>query len=159
MKYNETSEVVTDSLWALSKRDSHIYWRMPCLDWVIIFQKKIQTGAIMEDWRTFLWKNLRMYRFVTLRLEIPEKKVIHPRIFCKIVIHSFFGLKISRPKAKTHGNSTWFFLDQLITPRNSTSFLIDPWNFLMLFLKYPCNLHVLDPLFSLPPPCFSIFLE
>ena len=72
--------------------------------------------------------------FYLWKLWIPEKKRANSRKFCKIMVHSFFGLEIStRPKTKTDGNSTWFFLDQLITPRNSTSFLIEPWNFLMLF--------------------------
>ena len=35
-----------------------------------------------------------------------------------------------------------FFLN---TPGNSTSFLIDPWNFYMFFLQFPWKLHVLKP--------------
>ena len=142
------------------KRNSHIYWRMPCLDWVIVFQKKIQTGSRLGLEDIFVEKTPGIFRFVTLPLGISEKKRVHPRKLCKIVVHSFFGLEISRLKTKTHGNSAWFFLDQLVTPRNSTSCLTDPWNFLMVVLQYTCKLHVLNPLSSLPPtPCFWIFLE
>ena len=41
----------------------------------------------------------------------------------------------------------------LITPENSTCFLIDPWNLHMLFFQYISKFHVLNP----PYPCF--FLE
>ena len=100
-----------------------------------LFQKKIQTGShqgledIFEKTLGFLGLSLYLWK-----LWIQEKKRVNPRKFCEIMVYSFFGLEIStRPKTKTDGNSTWFFLDQLITPRNSTSFLIEPWNFLMLF--------------------------
>ena len=114
------------------KRNSDIYWRIPC--WLGYSRKKSKQGQSSRTGGHF-WKNTEIFGFVTLPLEIvnSREKRVHPRKFCKIVVHSFFGLEFSRPKAKTHGNSTWFFLDQLITPRNSTSFLIDPWNFLMLF--------------------------
>ena len=130
---------------------------MSCLDWVIVFQKKIQTGSRLGLEDISVKKTPGIFRFVTLPLGISEKKRVHPRKLCKIVVHSFFGLEISRPKTKTHGNSTWFFLDQLITPRNSTSCLTDPWNFLMVFLQYPCKLHVLNPLLPAPSPLFLDF--
>ena len=133
---------------------------MPCLDWVIVFQKKIQTGSRLGLEDISVKKTPGIFRFVTLPLGISEKKRVHPRKLCKIVVHSFFGLEISRPKTKTHGNSTWFFLDQLITPRNSTSCLTDPWNFFMLFLQYPCAVNCMS---SIPsslchvPPVFGSF--
>ena len=43
-----------------------------------------------------------------------------------------------------------FFLS---TPGNSTSFLIDPWNFHILFFQYPWKFYVLNP------PCFGFFLN
>ena len=49
----------------------------------------------------------------------------------------------------------------LIAPRNSTSFLIDPWNFHMLFLpylEYPWKFHVLS-LASTPRLGLDFFLE
>ena len=42
---------------------------------------------------------LKIFRSVTLPLEIPDKAKLHP------ASHSF-TLEIPRPKTKTHGNST-----------------------------------------------------
>ena len=114
-----------------------------------LFQKKIQTGShqgledIFEKTLGFLGLSLYLWK-----MWIPEKKRVHPRKFCKILVRFFFGLEISiRPKTKIHGDSTWFFLDQLITPRNSTC-----------FLNYPWNLHVLNLLSALPlSPMFLNF--
>ena len=65
-----------------------------------------------------------------------EKNKLHPCWkFCKIVWHP----------NKTHGNSIWVFLEHPCLG-NSTSFLIDPWNFHMLFLQYPSKFHVPQPL-------------
>ena len=134
-----------------------------------LFQKKIQTGSqqgledIFEKTLGFLGLSLYLWK-----LWIQEKKRVNPRKFCEIMVYSFFGLEIStRPKTKTDGNSTWFFLDQLITPRNSTSFFNWTLEFChaLSFLQYtyPWNLHVLrGSLFPAPlppPPCFWIFLE
>ena len=52
-------------------------------------------------------------------------------------------LEISRSKTKTQPWKLQIFF--LYTPRNSTSFLIDPWNFPMLLLQYPLKFHVLKP--------------
>ena len=51
-------------------------------------------------------------------------------------------------------------LQNCVTPlaRNSTSFLIDPWNLHMLFLQYPWKFHVL-PSTPPPPSLFGFFLE
>ena len=143
---------------------SDIYWRIPC--WLGYSRKKSKQGQSSRTGGHF-WKNPGIFRFVTLPLEIVNSrgKRVHPRKFCKIVVHSFFGLEIlTRPKIKTHGNSTWFFFDQLTTPRNSTSFLINPWNFLMLFHFF--NIHTPGICMSSTPsppcppsPCFWIFLE
>ena len=54
-------------------------------------------------------------------------------------------LQIARPKLKTLGYSTWFF----ITLGNPTLFLINPWKFCMLFLWNPWKLHILNH-----PICF-----
>ena len=52
--------------------------------------------------------------------------------------------EILRPKTKTHGSSTWFFLDH---PGNSILqtmlFLIKPGKFHQLFLQYPWKFHIL----------------
>ena len=42
----------------------------------------------------------------------------------------------------------------LVTPGNSTSFLINLWKFHMLFLWYPWKFHIFNPL-----PCLFVFLE
>ena len=55
---------------------------MPCLEWVI--PEKIQTGKVVEDLRTFLKKNPGIFRFVTLPLEIPQKKGFTPANFPKL---------------------------------------------------------------------------
>ena len=146
------------------KRNSDIYWRIPCR--LGYSRKKFKEGSrrgledIFEKTLGFLGLSLYLWK-----LWIQQKKRVNPRKFCEIMVYSFFGLEIStRPKTKTDGNSTWFFLDQLITPRNSTSFLIDPWNFLMLvhFFNIPtpgiCMSSTPSPPWS-PSPCFWIFLE
>ena len=145
------------------KRNSDIYWRISC--WLGYSRAKSKR-AVIKDWRTFL-KKPWIFRFVTLPLEIvnSREKTANPRKFWKIMVYCFFRLEIStRPKTKTDGNSTWFFLDQLITPRNSTSFLIEPWNFLMLFhffnIPTPGICMSLGDLCSLPtPPPPPLFLN
>ena len=146
------------------KRNSDIYWRIPC--WLGYFRKKSKQGQSSRTGGHF-WKNPGIFRFVTLALEIvnSREKRANPRKFCKIMVHSSFGLEIStRAKTKTDGNSSWLFLDQLINPRNSSSFLIEPWNFLMLFHFF--NIPTLGICMTLipsvpcpPPPCFWISLE
>ena len=65
----------------------------------------------------------RNFRFVTLTLEIPEKKSFqHPWKFSKIMWHP---LVIPGSKSKTHRNSTWVFIWTPLAG-NSASFLIDP---------------------------------
>ena len=95
---------------------------------------------------TFLKTGLRIYffekppgifHFVTLPLEITDKTKLTPWIFHKIVLDP---LEIPRPKRKTPGNSTFFFL---VIRGNSASFLTNPWKF-----------HTLN---SPPPPFVWIF--
>ena len=56
---------------------------------------------------------------------------------------SLYPKKFQRKQAFNLGNSStktspWKLHNLLLyTPRNSTSFLIDPWNFHMFFLQYP----------------------
>ena len=102
-----------DTYWlALStfKRNSDIYWRLPC--WLGYSRKKSKQGQSPKTGGHF-WKNpgiLGLFIYCW-KLWIPEKKRVHPRKFCKIVVHSFFCLEIpTRPKTKTHGNCAWFFL-------------------------------------------------
>ena len=100
-----------------------------------LFQKKIKTGAVAEDGGHF-WKKPWNFRFVTLPLEIVnsrEKKGSSPEILQNC--GTLFLLLGNSNKAKNQ--DPWklrmIFLDQLIPPRYYTSFLIDPWSFLMLF--------------------------
>ena len=88
---------------------------------------------IKTVWRRFediiyLKKNPRIFRFVTFPLEILDKAKLYP--------WKFPGQK-QRLSEIQHD----FYL---ITPRNSTSFSIDPWNFHMIFLLYPWKLHALN---------------
>ena len=79
----------------------------------------------------FSEKNPGIFRFVTLALEIPEK-----------TRHPFSPWKF-QGKRTTHGMEIPHELF-LNTPGNSTSFLIDHWNFHMLF-QYPWCLEVPCP--------------
>ena len=78
---------------------------------------------------TFLKKLSWIFKFVTLPLEILEKRRFHsPLEICKIAWNS----KIKEDPWKFHIS----FCISWNTPGNSTSFLIDPWNF-HIFLQYP----------------------
>ena len=118
------------------KRDSN---KHNCAAYIGLFQK-IKTG----DWEGILYWKKPSWNFWICHFTLRNsgEKNFHPHKFCKIVWHSF--LEIARSKTKAHhGNSTWFLF--LNTPGNSTSFLIDPWNFQMLFLQHPWKFHVLNP--------------
>ena len=97
----------------------------------------------------FLKKNPPgIFGFVTLPLEILEKTSFHPLETLQNCVTDS-PLEIPRPKTKTlpmeipHG----FFLKTL---GNSTSFLIGPRNFHMLFLQYPCKFIPSAMMFSAP---------
>ena len=79
--------------------------------------EKIQTRGV-ED--ILFWKPPEIFNYFTLPLKIPDKTKLNPWMFHNLVLDSF---KIPRPKTKTSGNSTLFFL---VTLENSTSFLINP---------------------------------
>ena len=49
-----------------------------------------------------------IFHFFTLPLEVPDKTKINHWIFHKVMLDP---LEIPRPKTKTPGNSTLFFLD------------------------------------------------
>ena len=77
------------------------------------FQKKSRKGGV--GLRIYFCENSPgIFHFFTLPLEIPDKTKLNPWIFHKIVLDP---LEIPRPKTKTHGNSTLFFL---VTLGNST---------------------------------------
>ena len=104
-----------------------------------LFQKKIQTGGLRIH---FFENRPGIFHFFTIPLEIPDKRKFNPWIIHKIVLDS---LEIPRPKTTTPGNSTLFFL---VTLGNSTSFLLNPWKFRMLFLWYPLKSHILNLRFN-----------
>ena len=82
------------------------------LSWAI--PEKIQTGGL----RIYSFENPSgISNFLTLHLEIPDKTKLNPWIFHKIVLDP---LDILKPKTKTPGNSTLFFLGH-------------PWKFHFLF--------------------------
>ena len=85
------------------------------------------------------WKTPGIFHFFTLPLEIPDKTQLKPWIFRKIVLDL---LEVPRPKTKTPGLEIlhYFFL---ITLGNSTSFLINPCKFHMLFLWHPWKFQIL----------------
>ena len=85
------------------------------------------------------WKTHGFFRFFTLPLEIPGELLLHPRKSHKIVLHP---LEIQSLKIKTVEIPDDIFL---ITPANSTSFLIEPWNFHILLFQYPWKFYVFNP--------------
>ena len=77
-------------------------------------------------------------------LENSGEKKLHPWIFDRLALRSF-TLNTKVRKNNTH----WllkFHMIFLSIPGNSTSFLLEPWNFLP-FLQYSCKFHVFDPPF------------
>ena len=101
-------------------------------------------------WHTFLKKILRLFKFVTLPLEILKKTKLHPRKFHNILLHS---LEIPMP---FKNQDPWkSLMNFFITSGNSTCFLLKPCNFHVLFLH----------LIPLAIPCpqstllFGFFLE
>ena len=77
---------------------SNDYWDIP---------EKFQKGWF--ELYSFLKKSPYISRFITLPFEILDKTKLYPCKFREIMLHS---LEISRPKMKTYGNSTCYFLDQ-----------------------------------------------
>ena len=81
-----------------------------------LFQKiSKQEGGGVED--ILFWNPPGIFHFFTWPLKFPDKTKLNPWIFHKIVLDP---LEILRPKTKTPGNSTLFFLGQ-------------PWTFHFIF--------------------------
>ena len=116
-------------LWTGTSLSLKFYWAIP---------EKIQTGGL-ED--ILFWKNSWNLFFFTLTPEIPDRTKLNLWIFLKIVLDL---LEIPRQKQKTLEILSYFFL---VTLGNSTSFLINPWKFHMLFPWYPWKFHILNLLF------------
>ena len=97
--------------------------------------------------RTYFFERIPWtFRFVTLPMDITKKTKLHPWKFPKILLHTL-GIP-KHPKTKTQ-----FHMKFLYHPWNSNSFLLDPWNFHMLFLhSILLKFHVLNP-----HCCFDLF--
>ena len=120
----------------------YIFWLKYLPSHILGYSRKKNRGEL----RIYFSENASgNFRFVTLSLEVLEKTSFHTTRFCKIVWH-LLDIQKPRPMEIPHD----FFLD---IPENSTSFLIDPWNFHMLFLQYLWKIHVLNH------PCLVFFLE
>ena len=99
-------------------------------------------GVGIERLRIYFFeKNRWIFRFLTLSSEILDRMKLHPWKNSTKLLHP---LKLPEPKVKTF----------LITiPGNSSSSLIDPWNFHIIFFsiypqKIPC---------PQPSPLFGFF--
>ena len=104
-------------------------WGTPCLlSWVLGYSRKIPKKGWVEYIYTFLKKPLWIYIFVTLSLENKLSPLEIP--------------KNLRPMERPMENPYNFFL---ITPRISTSFLIDSGISTCFFpCPHPCHLFGLD---------------
>ena len=108
-----------------------------CL-YIGLFQKKSKQWS----WgHTFLRRTLGIFWFSLYSWKVKTKWSFPQQIPQNT--HWNFQSQTPRP----HGNSLWPFM----TLGNSTSLLIDPWNFCTLFLQCPWKFHVL----SLPCLDFS----
>ena len=111
-----------------------------------LFQKKNQIGEVKD---ILFWNPTGIFQFFTLLPKILDKTKLLPWKFHKIVLNP---LGIPRPKTKTPGNSTLFFLG-------------NPWKFYFVFkwpLKIPhaISLILLGIPYPQPPsPCLVFFLK
>ena len=96
--------------------------------WSGLFHKKTKQGGL-----TFLKKTPGLFRFALLPLEILDKTHHYPWKFGKIVFSH-----LSKTKNRHLEIPHVFFL---IILGKFTSFLIDPWNFCVLFLQYLWKIH------------------
>ena len=86
-------------------------------------------------------KTPRIFRFVTLPVEIPDKMKLHPWKFYKFLLHPLeFQVKNQEPRPMQIPHIFW------ITLQNSTSFLLTPGISTFYFFNNPgTNFHVLNP--------------
>ena len=122
----------------------------PHFHWVTgLFQKKPKQGGVEDILFVHCSEFLGFLLYIPL--EIPDRTKLHPQKLHKIVLHSS---EILRPETtKTPGEIPHDFF--LITPGNSTLFLINTWKFHLLFLQYPWKFHILNS----PRPPSVWFLE
>ena len=122
------------------------------LFWNGLFQKKSKQGdggGGGSCGYTFLKKTLESFIFLLYPWKFHTKQSSTPGYSTKLcqIPWNFQGQK-QIPLEIPH----YFFL---VTLGNSTSFLINPWKFHMLFLGYHWEFHILNS----PPPRFGFSLE
>ena len=132
-----------------------------------LFQKKVQAGTVIDDWTTFLKKpwNFQVCHFTFKNCEFQRKKSSSQEILQNYTTLFLwlgnFGKAKNQDPWKFHTIFSWLF-DH---PEKLHFFFNWPLGFshAFSFLQYTYlwNLHVLNPLSSLPPPllCFWVFLE
>ena len=110
-------------------------WGTPCLlSLVFGYSRKIPKNGWVDDIYTFLKKTFWIYIFATLPLENKLLPLEIPQLCATLLGNS--KIKNLRPMKNPHD----FFL---ITPRKSTSFLIDS-GISVCFFQYPLRFHVLN---------------
>ena len=77
----------------------------------------------------------QLFRIFALFLKIPDEIKLHPRHSTKFC-YTPEGLK---PRHLEIPHDVF-----LITPKNATLFLNNPWKFYLLFLQYPWKFHILN---------------
>ena len=108
-----------------------------------LLQEKKQMGRVWGH--TFLIKTLEFFLFFSVPLEIPSKTKLHPWNFGKIM---YVITSLGNFKSKNHILHEFF----LISLRNFTLFLINPWKLWLLFYKYSLKFYILTL-----PPCHHLF--
>ena len=112
-------------------------WDTNCLlSWILGYSRKNPKKGV-DWWYIYIYvseKNLGIYMFLTLPLENRLSPLEIPKLWATPLGNS--KIKHSRPMENPHG----FFL---ITPRKSTSFLIDS-GISACFFQYPLKFHFLN---------------
>ena len=96
----------------------------------------------LNGW-VFAYELSEIFIFVYPSLRNSRESKFSPLVILQNYVLPLFGNSGSR--AKTHGNSTWVFLEHPPGNSNSFLFLIEAWIFHKLFLQYPSIFHVLNP--------------
>ena len=132
----------------ISHKWMYLFSRSGCFQmwWVRHLPIKFSLGSSREHpsskggsrGHAFLKKKLEILGLSLYSWKFWRKKTSSPEILQNCYkLSKFQAQQKPRPLEISHD----FFL---ITPENSTSFLIEPWNFYMLFLQYPWKFHVLN---------------
>ena len=117
------------STWAHSLKWGDSFWVLVAHTLALLgySRKKFRQGWLKHH-SYFFQKIPGIFRFVTLSLEILEKTKLHLRKFHKIVCTTTLG------NSKTKNQDPWEIPHDCFLIRwKLHSFLLDPWNFHMLF--------------------------